>query len=196
ISLLSGAGVAANHGPVHEVAESNRKRNDAERGNGPDVAVRLDTGNQSKSRDVAERSADQQNAGAPRTRRLVQLRLHRNVDSAGNRREPLFASKLADPVIRVQCAEGDAHPQRHGYQSNQFSAHSVILTFLRLSSAVGGRVLLGEPLALRGTENRQEKFPEVMSEVSLVRCSGQMPLLTGGQSISWICMVASTAKLG
>src|SRR5437667_1246416 len=166
IPLFSSPGVAANHGPVHEVAESNRKRNDAERGNGPDVAVPLDTGNQSESSDVAERSADQQNAGAAGTRRLVQLRLHRNVDSAGNRCEPLFASKPADPVIRIKCAEGDTHPQRHGHQSNQFSAHSVILLSFVWSPAAGGRVLLREPLSLSGTEKRQEKFPEVMSEVS------------------------------
>src|SRR5438477_2396454 len=196
IPLFSSPGVAADHGPVHEVAESNREGNDAERCNGPDVAVRLDAGNQSKSREVAKRPADQQNAGTARPRRLVQLRLHRNVDSARNRREPLFASKLADPVIRVQCAEGDTHPQRHGHQSNQFSAHSVILLSFVWSPAAGGRVLLGEPLSMRGTRSQQEKFPEVMSEVSPVCCSGQMPLLTGGQSISWTCMVASTAKLG
>src|SRR2546429_1928898 len=72
IPLFSSPGVAADHGPVHEVAESNRKRNDAERCNGPDVAVRLDAGNQSKSREVAKRSADQQNAGTAGPRRPVQ----------------------------------------------------------------------------------------------------------------------------
>src|SRR2546421_7189294 len=99
IPLFSSAGVAANERPIEKVADSDRERNNAERSGGPDVPVRLYAGNQSESSDVAKRPADQQNAGTARPRRLVQLRLHRNVDSAGNRREPLFAAQFADPVI-------------------------------------------------------------------------------------------------
>src|SRR5713101_2667361 len=82
------ASVAADHRPVHEVADADRKGNDAERGNRPDVTIRLDARDQPESSDVAECPADEQNAGTAGTRRLVQFRLHRNVDSAGNRREP------------------------------------------------------------------------------------------------------------
>src|SRR5256886_17492286 len=84
IPLFSSPGVAADHGPVHEVAESNRKRNDAERCNGPDVAVRLDAGNQSKSREVAKRSADQQNAGTAGTGRAGPSKVHPQVCFAGD----------------------------------------------------------------------------------------------------------------
>src|SRR6266478_1378649 len=126
-SLFLGAGVAADERPIEKISDPNRERNDAERGSRPDVTIRLDARNQSKSSDVAEGAADQQDARTAGTRRLVQFGLHRNVDSAGNRREPLFAAQLADAVIGVQRAEGDAHPQYHGHQSNQFSAHDVLL---------------------------------------------------------------------
>src|SRR6266700_5727608 len=82
-SASSSVRVAADHGPVNEVADAHRERNDAEDGDGPDIAVRLDGRNQSKRGDVADGSADQQDAGAPGTRCLIQLRLHRNIDSAG-----------------------------------------------------------------------------------------------------------------
>src|SRR3981189_1755918 len=80
--------VAPNHGPVNKVTDANREGNHADRGDRPNVAIRLDSRNQSKSSNVADGSADQQNASAPRTRRLVQFRLQRNVDSARNRRAP------------------------------------------------------------------------------------------------------------
>src|SRR5260370_12723489 len=44
--------VATNHGPVNEVADTDRERNDAERGDCPNVTVRLNAGDQSKSSDV------------------------------------------------------------------------------------------------------------------------------------------------
>src|SRR6267154_1193929 len=104
-SSFSRAGVAANERPIEKIADADREGNDAKRGSGPDVAVRLDAGNQSESGKVAERSANQQKAGAAGTRRLVQFRLHRNIDSAGNRRKPLFAAQFPDPVIGVERAE-------------------------------------------------------------------------------------------
>src|SRR6267143_1402138 len=114
-SLFSGAGVAADERPIEKIANADRERDDAERGNSPDVAIRLDTRNQPERSNVAERPANEQNAGTAGTRRLVQFRLHRNVDSAGNRREPLFTASLANPVIGIQRAEGNSHAQNHGH---------------------------------------------------------------------------------
>src|SRR6266446_5588667 len=102
--MLSGAGVAANERPIEKIANAGCERDDAERGNCPDIAVSLNARNQPERSDVAERSANEQDAGAAGTRRLVQFRLHRDVDSAGNRREPLLAAQLADAVIGVQRA--------------------------------------------------------------------------------------------
>src|SRR5882762_2994724 len=70
---------------------------------------------QAESDDVADGSADQQDSGAAGTRRLVQFRFHRNINSAGNGREPLFAAQLAHPEIGRQRAEGNSHPQNHGH---------------------------------------------------------------------------------
>src|SRR3989442_8568328 len=114
-SVFSGSGVAADHRPVNEVTDSDRERDNAKGGSCPDVTIRLNTCNQSESSDVAECATYEQNASAAGTRRLVQLWLHRNVDSAGNRREAFFAAQLADPVVGIQRAEGDTHPQNHGH---------------------------------------------------------------------------------
>src|SRR5260370_19119675 len=113
--LLSGASVTPDHGPVQEVADADGKRNNAERSDCPDVAIRLNACNQSKSSNVAERAADEQDAGATGVSRLVQFRLQMDVDSASNRRKPFFATQFANPVIGIQRAEGDSHPQNHGH---------------------------------------------------------------------------------
>src|SRR5437660_8578462 len=93
--VLLGVGVAADERPIEKIPNADGERNDAERGSRPDVPIRLDARNQSESGDVTERAAHQQDTGTAGTRRLVQFRLHRNVDSAGNRREALFAAQLA-----------------------------------------------------------------------------------------------------
>src|SRR6267378_4198914 len=155
-SLFSGAGVAADERPIEKIANADRERDDAERGNSPDVAIRLDTRNQPERSDVAERPANEQDAGTAGTRRLVQFRLHRNVDSAGNRREPLFAAKFAHAVIRVKRTERDPHSQGHRHQSNQFSAHDLLL--LKLIRQFRRR-LLWVPLSSIGTPGRRGKFP-------------------------------------
>src|SRR5258707_588826 len=105
-SLLSGAGVATDERPIEKIANADCERDDAERGNRPDIAIGLDARNYPEGSDIAERPADKQDAGTAGTRRLVQFRLHGNIHSAGNRREPLLAAQFADPVIGVQRAEG------------------------------------------------------------------------------------------
>jgi len=55
--------------------------------------------NQSESSDVPMAPLTSRIPARRGTRRLVQFRLHRNVDPAGNGREPLFAAQLAHPVI-------------------------------------------------------------------------------------------------
>src|SRR5216684_3146675 len=149
------------HVSFHDVPATNY----TERGDCPDVAVRLNAGDQSKSSDVAESAADEENARAAGTPRLVQFRLHRNVDSAGNRREALFAAQLADTVIGIQRAKGNTHPQNHGDQSNQFSAHGLLLLSL-LGARRGGRILLGEPLSEEGTRSHHKKFPVFLGSLS------------------------------
>src|SRR5260370_25933086 len=64
ISVFSRGGDAADERPIQKIADADSERNDAERCNRPDVAIRLDAGNQSEGSDVADGSADQQDAGA------------------------------------------------------------------------------------------------------------------------------------
>ena len=95
------------------------------------------------------------------TRRLIQLRLHGNFGTARDGREALFAAQLSNAVIRVQGTKGDSHPQNHCHQSNQFSAHTLLL--FPSMDAPRGRVLW-EPPALEGTEAQFEKFREFIGE--------------------------------
>src|ERR1700682_3257732 len=78
--LARRARVAADERPIEKITDADRERNDAERGNRPDITIRLDARNQSESSDVTDGSADQQDSRAAGKRRLVQFRLHRNVD--------------------------------------------------------------------------------------------------------------------
>src|SRR4029077_16111073 len=121
------------------------------------VTIRLNARDQSESGDEANRSADEQYAGAAGTRLLIQFRLHRDVHSASNCRLPLFAAEFANPVIGVQRAEGDSHSQSHSYQSDQFSAHDVLLLSSRRPK---GAQVIGEPLSIGSTRSQPRKFPE------------------------------------
>src|SRR5712692_4767561 len=112
--MVSSASVAPDERPIEKIADADREGDNAEGGDRPDVAIRLNAGNQSESCDIAECATDEQNSCTAGTRRLVQFRLHRNVNSASNGREPFLAAQLADPVISIQRAEGDSHPQNHG----------------------------------------------------------------------------------
>src|SRR5258708_339459 len=93
---------------------------------------------------------------------LVQFGLQRNINSAGDRREALFAAQFADPVVGVQRAEGNAHPQNHGDQSNQFSAHNVLL--LSLLGARQARFIGGTAFTKRYAD-RLKKFPGLRSSL-------------------------------
>src|SRR5260370_25717465 len=98
MSVFSRAGVAEDERPIQKIADADSERNDAERCNRPDVAIRLDAGNQSEGSDVADGSADQQDAGAAGERRPGSFRLHRNGDAPGNRPRPRLAAPLAQSL--------------------------------------------------------------------------------------------------
>src|SRR5207247_5557537 len=118
-------------------------RNDAKHRSGPKSAIRLDLRNQSESDDVADGAADQQNACPAGTRRLIQLRLNGNFGTARDGREALFTTQLSNAVVRVQRTKGDSHTQNHCHQSDQFSAHPLLL--LPSIDAPRGRVLWSPP---------------------------------------------------
>src|SRR5258706_13322033 len=101
--MLSGAGVAANERPIEKIANADCERDDAERGNCPDIAVSLNARNQPERSDVAERSANEQDAGAAGTPRPVQFRLHRDGGSPGNRRGPAPARALRAGAMSGQA---------------------------------------------------------------------------------------------
>src|SRR5260370_25103553 len=107
MSVFSRAGVAEDERPIQKIADADSERNDAERCNRPDVAIRLDAGNQSEGSDVADGSADQQDAGAAGARRPGQFKLPPNVDPPGQLPPPPLSPQPAGPGKRIQRAPGE-----------------------------------------------------------------------------------------
>src|SRR5690242_16284279 len=143
------ASVAVNHSPIHEIADANSQWNDAEGSDGPKIAIGLDLSDQAERQDEADGAADQQNTRAPGTRCLIQFRLHGNVHAAGNSGKTLFAPQLSNAVVRVQRAKGNTQRHDDRQQSDDISAHTLLLLFCMRRS---WRHVLREPPAQQGTE--------------------------------------------
>src|SRR5260370_10847887 len=100
MSVFSRAGVAEDERPIQKIADADSERNDAERCNRPDVAIRLDAGNQSEGSDVADGSADQQDAGAAARGTLGPYTPPRGVGGVRSTRGPLLARATAQSALQ------------------------------------------------------------------------------------------------
>src|SRR5712671_1600179 len=89
----------------------------------------LDLRDQPQRRQEPNPAADKQDAPASRARRLGQLRLHRDTDSARNSREPLFGAELAHAIIGVHRAQRDAQAHNHSNQTDNRAIHFALLDF-------------------------------------------------------------------
>src|SRR6266705_6359673 len=112
---------AAHQRRVNEVSDADGEWNGAKGRSDP--GVRLDTRDERKCRDVAERSGNEKDASPARTRRLRKLRFQRYGHATRDGREFLFASQFAHAVVGVQRAQRDSEAHDHGHKTDQLSTH-------------------------------------------------------------------------
>jgi len=110
---------------VHEEPDPNRQWNNSKCRRSP--RIRLRPSHQSAANNESQRSRRQQNSPPARPSCLIQIRLHRNVRPARQRRQSLFRLQLSHPKKGIHRRQRNPKKKNHRRQSNNISVHISLL---------------------------------------------------------------------